>query len=78
MSLPKVVRTVYSCRAPLRDIRCVVHDVLVFEERYRSYGRDDLNRDLLQGLLEQGARRPHPRGRPGRGNSQLGILPLHE
>ncbi len=46
----------YSYRAPLRDIRFVVHDVLDFEDRYRSYGRDDLNRDLLEGILEEGAR----------------------
>ena len=33
-----------------------MHDVLDFEDRYRSYGRDDLNRDLLEGILEEGAR----------------------
>jgi len=47
---------VYSYRAPLRDIRFVVHDVLDFEDHYRSFGREDLNRDLLEGILEEGAR----------------------
>ena len=46
----------YSYRAPLKDIRFVVHDVLDFEDHYRSYGREDLNRDLLEGILEEGAR----------------------
>jgi alkylation response protein AidB-like acyl-CoA dehydrogenase len=47
---------VYSYRAPLRDIRFVVHEVLDFEQNYRAYGRDELNRDLLDGILEEGAR----------------------
>ena len=46
----------HTYRAPLRDIRFVVHDVLDFEENYRAYGRDDLNRELLEGILEEGAR----------------------
>ncbi|MBP7611015.1 MAG: acyl-CoA dehydrogenase family protein, partial [Steroidobacteraceae bacterium] len=46
----------YTYRAPLRDIRFVVHDVLDFEENYRAYGREDLNRELLEGILEEGAR----------------------
>jgi len=46
----------HSYRAPLRDIRFVVHDVLDFEDHYRSFGRDDLNRELLEGILEEGAR----------------------
>ncbi len=46
----------YSYRAPLRDIRFVVHDVLDFEDHYRAFGRADLNRDLLEGILEEGAR----------------------
>jgi hypothetical protein len=47
---------VHSCRAPLRDIRFVVHEVLDFEQNYRAYGRDDLNRGQLEGILEEGAR----------------------
>ena len=46
----------YTYRAPLRDIRFVVHDVLDFEENYRAYGREDLKRELLEGILEEGAR----------------------
>ena len=46
----------YQYRAPLRDIRFVIHEVLDFERHYRSYGREDLNRDLLEGILEEGAR----------------------
>jgi alkylation response protein AidB-like acyl-CoA dehydrogenase len=47
---------VYAYRAPLRDIRFVVHEVLDFEAKYAAYGREDLNRDLLEGILEEGAR----------------------
>ncbi|HEX7373947.1 MAG TPA: acyl-CoA dehydrogenase C-terminal domain-containing protein [Steroidobacteraceae bacterium] len=46
----------YSYHAPLRDIRFVVHDVLDFEDHYRSFGREELNRELLEGILEEGAR----------------------
>jgi len=49
-------RLVHAYRAPLRDIRFVVHEVLDFEDHYRSFGRDDLNRELLEGILEEGAR----------------------
>jgi len=47
---------VYSYRAPLRDIRFVLHDVLDFEDHYRSFGRNELNRELLEGIIEEGAR----------------------
>jgi alkylation response protein AidB-like acyl-CoA dehydrogenase len=30
--------------------------VLDFEQHYRSFGREELNRDLLEGILEEGAR----------------------
>ena len=46
----------YAYRAPLRDIRFVVHEVLDIEDHYRSYGRDELNKDLLEGILEEGAK----------------------
>ena len=46
----------YSYRAPLRDIRFVVHDVLDFEDHYRTFGRTELTHDLLEGILEEGAR----------------------
>jgi alkylation response protein AidB-like acyl-CoA dehydrogenase len=48
--------TVYSYRAPLRDIRFVVHEVLDFVDHYQTFGRDDLSRDLLEGILEEGSR----------------------
>jgi alkylation response protein AidB-like acyl-CoA dehydrogenase len=47
---------VYQYRAPLRDIRFVIHEVLDFERHYRSFGREELNHDLLEGILEEGAR----------------------
>ncbi len=37
-------------------MRFVVHEVLDFEDHYRSFGRDELNRELLEGILEEGAR----------------------
>ncbi len=46
----------HSYRAPLRDMRFVVHEVLDFEDHYRSFGRDELTRELLEGILEEGAR----------------------
>ncbi|MFO1394879.1 MAG: acyl-CoA dehydrogenase C-terminal domain-containing protein [Steroidobacteraceae bacterium] len=46
----------YAYRAPLRDIRFVVHEVLDIEDHYRSYGREELNKDLLEGILEEGAK----------------------
>ena len=46
----------YSYRAPLRDIRFVVHEVLDINDHYRNFGRDDLNKDLLEGILEEGAK----------------------
>jgi alkylation response protein AidB-like acyl-CoA dehydrogenase len=47
---------VYAYRAPLRDIRFVVHEVLDLEQHYQSFGREELNKDLLEGILEEGAR----------------------
>ena len=46
----------YAYRAPLRDIRFVVHEVLDLEQHYQSFGREELNNDLLEGILEEGAR----------------------
>ncbi len=46
----------YAYRAPLRDIRFVVHEVLDLEQHYQSFGREELNKDLLEGILEEGAR----------------------
>ena len=46
----------YAYRAPLRDIRFVVHEVLDLEQHYSKFGREELNKDLLEGILEEGAR----------------------
>jgi alkylation response protein AidB-like acyl-CoA dehydrogenase len=53
---PKQGEIVYSYRAPLRDIRFVVHEVLDINDHYLSFGRDDLNKDLLEGILDEGAK----------------------
>ena len=47
---------VYPYRAPLRDIRFVVHELLDFEGQYAELGKTDLNRELIDGILEEGAR----------------------
>ena len=46
----------YSYRAPLRDIRFVVQELLHIEEHYRGFGREELNQELLEGILEEGAK----------------------
>ncbi len=46
----------YNYRAPLRDIRFVVQDLLHIEDHYRGFGREELNRELLEGILEEGAK----------------------
>jgi alkylation response protein AidB-like acyl-CoA dehydrogenase len=47
---------VHSYRAPLRDIRFVVHEVLDIEDHYQRFGRGELNKDLLEGILDEGAK----------------------
>jgi len=47
---------VYTYRAPLRDIRFVVQELLHIEDHYRGFGREELNQELLEGILEEGAR----------------------
>jgi alkylation response protein AidB-like acyl-CoA dehydrogenase len=34
----------------------VVHEVLDLQQHYQSFGREELNNDLLEGILEEGAR----------------------
>ncbi len=46
----------YPYKAPLRDMRFVLHEVLEFEAHYLSIGRDDVSREVLDSILEEGAR----------------------
>ncbi len=46
----------YTYRAPLRDIRFVVQELLHIEDHYRGFGREELNQELLEGILEEGAK----------------------
>jgi alkylation response protein AidB-like acyl-CoA dehydrogenase len=43
-------------RAPLREIRYVLYDVLGVPAHYRALGRDDINEELIEGVLEGAAR----------------------
>ncbi len=43
-------------KAPLREYRYVLHDVLDAEAHYRALGRDDINAELIEGVLEGAAR----------------------
>ena len=43
-------------KAPLREFRYVLHDVLDAEAHYRALGRDDINAELIDGVLEGAAR----------------------
>jgi alkylation response protein AidB-like acyl-CoA dehydrogenase len=43
-------------KAPLREFRYVLHDVLDVAARYRALGRDDINAELIEGVLEGAAR----------------------
>jgi len=43
-------------KAPLRDMRFIVHEVLRLEEHYRALGRDDVTPDLIDSVMEEGAR----------------------
>ena len=46
----------YEYRAPRRDMQFVLHDVLDAEASLAALGRDDLNRELVDGILEEGTR----------------------
>ena len=46
----------YDYKAPLRDSRFVYLELLDFEDHYRSLDRDDLNADLICGILEEAAK----------------------
>jgi alkylation response protein AidB-like acyl-CoA dehydrogenase len=43
-------------KAPLREFRYVLYDVLDVEAHYREIGRDDVNAELIDGVLEGCAR----------------------
>ena len=43
-------------KAPLREFRYVLHEVLGASAHYRALGRDDVNDELIEGVLESAAR----------------------
>ncbi len=43
-------------KVPLREYRYVLHEVLGAEAHYRALGRDDVNAELIEGVLEGAAR----------------------
>lgn len=43
-------------KAPLRDIRFVMHELLGLDAHYRALGLEDVNGELVDALVEQGAR----------------------
>jgi len=46
----------YPYRAPLRDIRFALHEVLHAGNHYAELGRDDLNAEFIDSVLEEAAR----------------------
>ena len=43
----------HAYKAPLRDIRFVIHEVLELGAHYRALGRDDVTPDLVDSVLEE-------------------------
>ena len=43
-------------KAPLRDIRFGLHEVLDMESHYAKLGLEDINAELLDAFLEEGAK----------------------
>ena len=43
-------------KVPLREMRYVLHEVLAVTQHYRALGRDDINAELIDGVLEGAAR----------------------
>ena len=43
-------------KAPLRDMRFVLHEVLNLEDHYQNLGVEELNRELVDAFLEEGAK----------------------
>jgi hypothetical protein len=46
----------YEYRAPRRDMQFVLHDVLDAEAGLAALGRDDLNREIIDGIMEEGTK----------------------
>ncbi|HXQ64220.1 MAG TPA: acyl-CoA dehydrogenase C-terminal domain-containing protein [Steroidobacteraceae bacterium] len=46
----------YEYRAPRRDFQFVIHEVLEAERVLAGLGREDVNRELIDGILEEAAR----------------------
>ena len=43
-------------KAPLRDIRFLVHDVYRFAEHYAAHGHEEIGADLIDPVLDEAAR----------------------
>ncbi len=43
-------------KAPLRDMRFALHEVLWVTDHYQALNKSDINRDLIDAVLEEGAR----------------------
>jgi alkylation response protein AidB-like acyl-CoA dehydrogenase len=46
----------YEYRSPRREFRFVLHEVLELEKAMAELGRDDVNRELVDSILDEGAR----------------------
>jgi alkylation response protein AidB-like acyl-CoA dehydrogenase len=56
-ALPPLRRTAMALyKAPLRDMRFVMHEVLGLDAHYQNLGIEDVNGELIDALLEQGAK----------------------
>jgi alkylation response protein AidB-like acyl-CoA dehydrogenase len=46
----------YEYRSPRRELRFVLHEVLEVEKTMAAIGRDDVNRELIDSVVDEGAR----------------------
>ena len=59
-------------KAPLRDMRFLLHEVFDIESHYRDNGFDEVTADLIDAVLQEGAKfceevaQLQPHQRPGR------------
>ena len=58
-------------KAPLRDMRFVLNEVLDLDGHYASLGLEDVTSELLNAFLEEGAKE-RAGGRGGRGGGHRG------